>query len=100
MGINKRLLNDLSSGVPLIAWIAVLVIGGIGTYIAVENLTQQPNITYNVSESPFSFFGNQVDWIWIILIGVVVVFFLIWGFSRSGKNKNRQIQPYYRNGRY
>lgn len=99
MGLKKRLINDNSGGVPIIAWIAVLVIGGIGTYIAVENLTQQPNIIYNVSESPFSFFGNQVDWIWIILIAVGVIFVLIWGFARSGKNKNRQIQPYYRNGR-
>lgn len=99
MGLNNRLRNDLSGVVPIIAWIAVLVIGGIGTYIAVENLTQQPSITYNVSESPFSFFGNQVDWIWIILIAVVVIFVLLWGFARSGRNKRTQIQPYYRNGR-
>lgn len=99
MGLNNRLRNDLSGVIPVIAWIAVLVIGGIGTYIAVENLTQQPNITYNVSESPFSFFGNQVDWIWIILIAVFVIFVLIWGFTRK---KTRNPKQYSGNqlGRY
>ena len=92
MGIIKNN-NGITPFVGLI--ILLIVSGGIGvTALGVYELTQRPDITYNVTESPFSFFGNQIDWIWIILIGVGIVFLLIWGFARTRKAKP-EVRPYY-----
>ena len=93
--------NDNYGVIPPIAWIAIFVVGAIGSYIAIENITQQPDITYNVTESPFSFFGSSVNWIWIIIIGVIIVFALLWIFGKSKqKTQTRQSQQYYiREGR-
>lgn len=98
MGV-KRLRNN-NEGIALVAWVGIFIISAIGGWIAVENITQQPTITYNITESPFSFFGGAVDWIWIIVIGVVIVFALLWIFGKSKKQPTQQPQPYYRNGRY
>lgn len=86
MGVNKRLQSDNLGVIPVIAWVAILVVGAVGTWVAIENLSQQPDITYTVTQSPFSFFGNQIDWVWIIIIGVVIVFALLWFFGK-GKTK-------------
>ena len=81
--------NNKNGIAPIFAVFAlVAIITGVGaTFIAVDQLTERPDITYNVIESPFSFFGNQIDWIWIILIGVVIVFLLIWAFARSRRKE-------------
>lgn len=87
--------NDNNGVIPIIAWIAIFVVGAVGSYIAIENITQQPDVTYNIIESPFTFLGSTVDWIWIILIGVGVVFVLLWIFGKS-KQKSQPQQSYRR----
>jgi len=78
--------NDINGLAPFI-WIALLLIGATGTYIAVENITQQPTITYNITESPFTFLGGSVNWIWIIVIAVAIIFVLLWIFGKTKKKE-------------
>lgn len=94
--------NDIKGVAPFIALIAIIVVGSVavgGTYMVLDQLSERPDITYNVVESPFSFFGNTVDWIWIIIIGVLIVFVLLWIFGKSKQKTQIQPKPYYRNGR-
>lgn len=74
MGLRK-LQKDTIGAIPVIAWVFVAVVTAIGGYIAVENLTQQPDITYNISDTGFSIAGVDVSWLWIIVIvaGIVIV---------------------------
>jgi len=76
MGLSKKnFKSDCNGAIPVIAWVFVAVVTAIGGYIAVENLTQQPDITYNISDTGFSIAGVDVSWLWIIVIvaGIVIV---------------------------
>lgn len=63
--------------------IGALLVGLVGTaaIVGVYNATQKPDITYNITDTGFSLAGIGLDstTLAIIIIGVIVVFFMLWG---------------------
>lgn len=85
--MNKRKWNKDAMaflGIPLVIW--VLGIGGLITGIAVWNITQRPDVTYNISDTGFSIAGVDVSWFAIIgVIALFIIIFIWWGRKKPSK---------------
>jgi LPXTG-motif cell wall-anchored protein len=73
--------KNKSAIAPLII-VGVLAIIGVTSTIAVYQLTQRPDITYNISDTGVSFAGIDVSWFAIIGIVVLIAIFLVWSFRK------------------
>jgi hypothetical protein len=77
---KRQLLKDQEGIGPLIAGIILLVVAaGIGiTALAVYNITQRPDIIYNITNPGFSLAGLEMDSIWIgvAVIGALILLYL------------------------
>lgn len=65
-------------GISAFYWIlgAVAVVGGVVAW----NVTQRPDITYNISDTGFSLAGVDVSWFLIIgLVAIAIVFIIFMG---------------------
>lgn len=92
MGLKRKinsLANDESAIAPFIAiMITMLVIGGIGvTALGVYQFTQKPDITYNISDTGFSLAGLDLGNSIYIIIGIIVVFAIIFFVMRKPSPK-------------
>lgn len=77
----KRFHSDKNGVAPAIAaflWLLVAVGAIGGVYIAVTNLTQRPDITYNISDTGVSFAGIDVSWFAIIGVVILIIIVVIW----------------------
>lgn len=84
MGLSKyQMWTDDTGITPGIAALIILVAGSIISVGAVAYFSQ-PNITYNVSDTGFSFAGIGSDTITLI-VAVIVVLALIWLLMRRPK---------------
>lgn len=95
MGI--RLKDDKIAVAPII-WAIVLIgsaIAGLGVY----QVTQRPDVTYNISDTGFSFAGVDISWLLIIGVGAIALFVFLWIAKRKPQSRQPQL-PYNRNGRY
>lgn len=82
MGIVKRKFANDENGIAPIIWAIVLagsLIAGIGVY----QFTQRPDITYNITDTGFSIAGLEIDSLWVIIIGAMIIFGLMWYFGRK-----------------
>lgn len=77
--------SDINAITPFVAlMVSALIIGGIGiAAIGVYQLTQRPDITYNITDTGFSLAGLEIDSLWIIVIGAVIFFGFIWFAGRK-----------------
>lgn len=84
MGITERLqakrsfYKDQSGLAPIIAGVILLIVmAGIGiTALAVYNITQRPDIIYNITNPGFSLAGIGTDTLWIIVGGAIAILVL------------------------
>ena len=84
MGLRKD-----NSGLAPVIWVIVLAgiaIAGLGTY----QITQRPDITYNISDTGFSLAGLDVSWFMVLAIAGVVVFVIFMMFRKPAPK-----YPYY-----
>lgn len=98
MGLKQKRLKNNESGIAFIVWAIVLIAGAVAS-LGVYQITQRPDITYNITDTGFSFAGIDMSWLVIIAIAVVLLFLFMFMF-RKKPQQQQQIQPYYRNGRY
>lgn len=80
--------KNTSAIAPLII-LGVLAIVGIGSTIAIYQLTQRPDITYNISDTGVSFAGIDVSWFAIIGVVVLIAIVLVW----AGRKRKQPTQP-------
>lgn len=76
----RALTNDNMALAPVI-WLIVLI-GGAIAGLGVYQFTQRPDITYNISDTGFSFAGIDISWVAIIGIVGIVVFLLFFLFRK------------------
>ena len=78
---KKKWIDDESGVVWLIPLLIVMgVVGGIAvTGYAVYRLTQEPDVTYNITDTGFSLAGVDLDSLWIIVavIGALIVLYML-----------------------
>jgi hypothetical protein len=78
---KRAMLRDQEGIAPLIAGVIILlVVGAIGvSAIAVWQITQRPDITYNITDTGFSLAGLELDsmYIWIAIGGALLVLWLL-----------------------
>lgn len=87
--ITKRKLTNDNFAIAPIVWIVVLI-GGAIAGLGVYNVTQRPDITYNITDTGFSIAGVDVSWFVIIgLVGIVIIVFLFM-FRRKPQPQQRQ----------
>lgn len=68
--------------------LTAIVLGGIAiTAVGVYQLTQKPNITYNITDTGFSLAGLSTDSLTIIAIIIIIVIILIVSFRRKPKEE-------------
>jgi len=82
----RKIPND-NNGIGLFAaaMITALVIGGISiAALGVYQVTQKPDVTYNITDTGFSLAGLEIDSIWLIVIGAIIFF----GFIYLTRRKN------------
>ena len=91
-------LCDNHNGIAPIIW-AIVLIGGAIAALGVYQVTQKPDITYNISDTGFSLAGVDVSWLVILAIGVVVLFVFLWMARRKPQPQQRIVYRD-RNGRY
>lgn len=90
MGLNERLIAkrtyymDQDGIAPLVAGIILLVVvGGIAIAgFAVYQITQRPDITYNITDTGFSLAGVDMDSLWVI-VAISLGLVALWMFSRK-----------------
>lgn len=84
--MKRKIVYDENGIAPFIAFvITALVIGGIAIAgLGVYQITQKPDVTYNITDTGFSLAGLEIDSIWIIIIGAVIFFAFVW-LSRRPK---------------
>lgn len=80
MDIKRQWQKDTSGIGP--ALILVILAGSLIAGLGVYQLTQRPDITYNISDTGFSIAGLDISWVVIVGIGAVVVFVLFFIFRR------------------
>lgn len=85
VGMPLPLLWGIAAGYWVLA--AVGIVGG----LAVWNMTQRPDITYNISDTGFSIAGVDVSWFLIIGVIAVAIFFIIF----MGRKKPTQKEYVY-----
>lgn len=84
MGVVKRTwTRDTHAAIPLLVWVIVgigaVAIAGLGVY----QITQRPDIIYNISDTGFSLAGVDVSWLWVIaIVGGVVILIVFMGRRR------------------
>lgn len=84
--IKYKMQNDISAIAPII-WLIVIagsVVAGLGVY----NITQRPDITYNITDTGFSFAGMDVSWIFIIGLFAIVIFAVLFLFRKKPQTNN------------
>jgi hypothetical protein len=84
----RTIARDESGIAPFIAlMITMLVIGAIGvSALGVYQFTQKPNVTYNISDTGFSLAGLDLGNSIYIIIGIIVVFAIIFFMMRKPSN--------------
>lgn len=92
MGLTEKLqakrsfYKDQTGLAPIIAGVILLVVmAGIGiTALAVYNITQRPDIVYNITNPGFSLAGMGTDTVWIV-VGVIGALIVLWLLLRPRK---------------
>jgi LPXTG-motif cell wall-anchored protein len=84
--MKRQLLKNEQGIAPIIAGVIILlVIGAIAvSALAVYNITQRPDIVYNIINPGFSLAGVGTDTIWIIVGGIAVII-VLWLLFRKKK---------------
>lgn len=88
---KRAMLNDQKGIAPLIAGIIVLVVASaIGiSALAVWNITQRPDITYNITDTGFSLAGVDASSIYVIAGIIGVLAFLYFWFKKPSTPQNK-----------
>jgi nitric oxide reductase large subunit len=81
---KRRLFSDQTGLAPFIAGVIILlVVGAIGvSAIAVWQITQRPDITYNITDTGFSLAGLDMGSIWPI-VAIAGGLIVLWLFMRK-----------------
>lgn len=70
--------RDTNAAIPLLVWVIVAIGAVAVTGIGVWQITQRPDIVYNITDTGFSLAGIDVNWMWIIAIAAIVVIAFLW----------------------
>lgn len=84
---KSKMYHDKNAIAPVIA-AAILIIGCAiagGVLIAAYQLTQKPDIIYNITETGFALAGIDASALYLIA-GVITVLGILWFISRKPKN--------------
>ena len=79
--MKRKITNDNNGIAWFIALGIIAVIGAVGVASSYF-IFQQPDITYNISDTGFSLAGLDIDFTWVILIIVGIVFLWLIFLSR------------------
>ena len=87
MGLIKRNMVLDESGIAPIIW-GIVLLGSLIAGLGVYQITQRPDVTYNIQDTGFSLAGIGIDsTTLIIILGGVVLLFLWLGMRKKPTSK-------------